>query len=55
MATKQKVPVAVLTRAKSVATSDGGKKPHPPQAPRATKLMPREKVIRALKKLHPMD
>ncbi|MBE2251226.1 MAG: hypothetical protein IAE78_16925 [Myxococcus sp.] len=53
MASKVKVPVAVLARAKAVAT--GAKKPAPPEPVKAKKLLPREKVIRALQKLHPMD
>ncbi|MDX2011175.1 MAG: hypothetical protein SFW67_13330 [Myxococcaceae bacterium] len=55
MSTKQKVPVAVLSRARAVSVASAPKKPQPPEAPKAMKLMPREKVIRALKKLHPMD
>jgi hypothetical protein len=55
MATKQKVPVMVLSRAKAATLAQASKKPQPPEAPRATKPLPREKVIRALKKLHPMD
>lgn len=53
MATKTKVPVQVLARAKAVAS---GRKPAPPEPVKAKKqLLPREKVIRALQKLHPMD
>jgi hypothetical protein len=55
MTTKQKVPVAVLSRAKAVTVAHAPKKPQPPEAPKVAKVMPREKVIRALKKLHPMD
>lgn len=52
MPTKAKVPAQVLTRAKALAVN---KKPSPPMAPVARPLLPREKVVRALKKLHPMD
>lgn len=55
MATKLKVPATVLARAKAAATIAPAKKPAPPAPVKAKKLMPREKVIRALQKLHPMD
>lgn len=56
MATRQKLPTSVLARAKAVATAAATKKPTPPPEPaKARKLLPREKVIRALQKLHPMD
>jgi len=56
MATKMKVPVAVLARARAAATATAAaKKPAPPEPVKANKLLPREKVIRALQKLHPMD
>lgn len=42
------VPVEVLERVKA-------KKPLAPAAPKARALLPREKVVAALKKLHPMD
>jgi hypothetical protein len=56
MTTKRvvKVPVTVFERAKAVA-----KKPPPPPAPtapgRRKPTLAREKVVAALKKLHPMD
>jgi hypothetical protein len=55
MATKMKVPGAVLARARAAATASAAKKPAPPEPVKAKKLLPREKVIRALQKLHPMD
>jgi hypothetical protein len=54
MASRVKVPNRVLERAKAAVTV-AGKKPTPPQAPVTKRLLPREKVERALKKLHPMD
>lgn len=54
MSSKTKVPVQVLARAKAM-TSATAKKPTPPEPVKAKKLLPREKVIRALQKLHPMD
>ena len=55
MARKAKVaaPVQVLERVK--ATTVTSKKPAVPAAPRGRALLPREKVVAALKKLHPMD
>lgn len=55
MATKSRVPVQVLARAKAVAVAST-RKPSPSAQPvKAKKLSPREKVVRALQKLHPMD
>ncbi|MGV3622064.1 MAG: hypothetical protein ACO1OB_14675 [Archangium sp.] len=48
-----KIPTEVLERAKQSAES---RKPvPPPQKPKARAPLAREKVIAALKKLHPMD
>ena len=54
---KFEVPVQVLERVKSMTTSVAApeKKPAVPAAPKPRALLPREKVIAALKKLHPMD
>ncbi len=52
------VPVQVLERVKSVtgpAAAALEKKPGAPSAPKPRALLPREKVVAALKKLHPMD
>ncbi len=54
MARRLKVPDRVLERAKAAVTV-AAKKPTPPQPPVTRRLLPREKVERALKKLHPMD
>jgi hypothetical protein len=49
-----KIPLTVLARAKTAAEQSTAKKPvAPPHQPR--KPLAREKVIAALKKLHPMD
>jgi len=51
---KVKIPTSVLTRAKAATEQAPAKKPLPPaHQPRRT--LAREKVIAALKKLHPMD
>jgi hypothetical protein len=52
-----KVPGTVLERAREVVASAPPKKPAPPPVVSRAKLLPREKVIAALKKLksHPMD
>lgn len=63
MALKKKrlVPTTVLTRAaeaskKTLSTlSTVASKPLAPALPQRAKLLPREKVVAALKKLHPMD
>jgi len=47
------VPVQVLERVKAVAITT--RKPVAPTAPKGRALLPREKVVAALKKLHPMD
>lgn len=52
---KLKLPSTVLERAKAVAATTSPKKPLPPEPARARPMLPREKVIAALKKLHPMD
>lgn len=44
----------VLARAKAAAGAST-RKPAPSQPVKAKKLTPREKVVRALQKLHPMD
>lgn len=50
-----KVPTAVLERARAAASATA-KKPAPPAPPpKARAPIAREKVIAALKKLHPMD
>ncbi|MBL8918528.1 MAG: hypothetical protein JNJ54_06675 [Myxococcaceae bacterium] len=55
MPTKSRVPVQVLARAKAAAVTST-RKPTPSQPPKAKKqLTPRERVVRALQKLHPMD
>ncbi|MEW5742603.1 MAG: hypothetical protein AB1938_27045 [Myxococcota bacterium] len=52
----KKVPVVVFERAKAAVSSSGVKKAPQPTAPgRARPLKAREKVVAALKKLHPMD
>ena len=54
MKKKLKIPTSVLTRAKAAVEQAPAKKPLPPlHQPRRT--LAREKVIAALKKLHPMD
>jgi hypothetical protein len=50
---KPGVTAAVLDRAASLVKE--APKPVPPAAPSRVKLLPREKVLAALKKLHPMD
>jgi hypothetical protein len=53
-ASEAKIPSAVMARAKAAVESASPKKPiPPPHQPRKT--IAREKVIAALKKLHPMD
>lgn len=50
---KNRIPVAVLERARQL--SQAPRPPPPPAAaPKATRH-PREKIVQALKKLHPMD
>lgn len=52
----KKIPVVVFERAKAVASTSAVKKPPQPTAPgRRRPLGAREKVVAALKKLHPMD
>lgn len=54
MKKRVKIPLTVLARAKTAAEQAPAKKPvPPPHQPR--KPLAREKVIAALKKLHPMD
>ncbi len=48
-----KIPAAVLERAK--AGAEARKPVPPPQSPKVRAPLAREKVIAALKKLHPMD
>lgn len=61
MTTKRvvKVPVVVFERAKAAATGSVKKAPAPPPRPtvpgRRKPGLAREKVLAALKKLHPMD
>jgi len=51
---KLKIPTSVLTRAKAAVEQAPAKKPVPP-AHQPRRALAREKVIAALKKLHPMD
>jgi hypothetical protein len=55
---RAKIPTKVLVRAKAAVAAgsagDSAKKPTPPPH-QARKTLAREKVIAALKKLHPMD
>ncbi|GMU60959.1 MAG: hypothetical protein AMXMBFR34_27220 [Myxococcaceae bacterium] len=52
----KKIPVVVFERAKAVASTSAVKKPPQPTAPgRRRPVLAREKVVAALKKLHPMD
>jgi hypothetical protein len=61
MTTKRvvKVPVVVFERAKAAASTGTKKAPAPPPRPtapgRKRSPLAREKVVAALKKLHPMD
>lgn len=61
MTTKRvvKVPVVVFERARAAATGSAKKAPLPPPRPtmpgRKKPVLAREKVVAALKKLHPMD
>ncbi len=56
MKKRVKIPETVLARAKAAAEQAPAKKPAPPPtASQARKPLAREKVIAALKKLHPMD
>jgi hypothetical protein len=50
-----KVPAQVLANARAAAEQTQPKKPQPPPSPRGRRVLAREKVIKALKKLHPMD
>ena len=50
-----KVPETVLTRAKAAASTVPVQKPQPPELPKVRRTLAREKVVAALKKLHPMD
>lgn len=51
-----KIPEAVLVRAKAAVEQAPAKKPAPPPVASSTRRpLAREKVISALKKLHPMD
>ncbi len=52
---RAKIPLTVLERAKAAAEQTTAKKPAPPALPRGRQPLAREKVITALKKLHPMD
>lgn len=54
MKKKVKIPVSVLALAKAAAGTTPQKKPAPPPH-RPGKTLAREKVIAALRKLHPMD
>lgn len=56
MKKQAKIPQTVLARAKAAAEQAPAKKPAPPpMASQSKKPLAREKVIAALKKLHPMD
>ncbi len=48
-----KLPAAVLERAKSTLLA--AKRPALQEGPKAKRATPREKIVAALKKLHPMD
>lgn len=50
-----KLPTTVLSRAKTAAAEQPSQKPQPPPLKTTRKPLAREKVIAALKKLHPMD
>ncbi|MFT3709708.1 MAG: hypothetical protein QM817_18935 [Archangium sp.] len=50
-----KLPTAVLERARAAATVSASKPQVPSAPPKRRVLTPREKVVAALKKLHPMD
>lgn len=50
---KRRIPVAVLERARKVSAAPP-RPPDPPKTATRTKL-PREKIVEALRKLHPMD
>ena len=50
-----KIPEAVLVRAKAAVEQAPAKKPAPPPVVSTRRPLAREKVISALKKLHPMD
>jgi hypothetical protein len=52
MTRKLRVPAQVLER---LASASSAKKPVVPTVPKTRALLPREKVVAALKKLHPMD
>jgi hypothetical protein len=48
---KKRIPVAVLEKARQISLA-----PKPPLAPAVSSApLPREKIVAALKKLHPMD
>ena len=49
------VPIEVLERVKATGVSVRAQKPAVPPVPKGRALLPREKVVAALKKLHPMD
>ncbi len=53
---KKKLPAAVLAKAKRLAATTA-QKPQPPPRPTTVpeRNLPREKIVAALKKLHPMD
>lgn len=50
-----KVPATVLERAKAAASATPVQRPQPPTLAQRRKPLAREKVVAALKKLHPMD
>ncbi len=50
-----KLPTSVLSRAKTAAAELPPMKPQPPALKTTRAPLAREKVIAALKKLHPMD
>ncbi len=57
MKRRVKIPLTVLARAKAAVQQAPAKKPPPPPPAQGATRQPlaREKVISALKKLHPMD
>ena len=55
MARRVKLPAQVLARVRALIEAPRPLPPPPPEASRMKKPLAREKVVAALKKLHPMD
>lgn len=55
MATRVKVPLQVLARAKAAAVASSSRKQAPSEPAKSKKPTARAKIVRALQKLHPMD